>query len=162
MAIFAITSGKEAGIVFGIGLVIYLAFFLLGFGFSTLITFRECEKTDQSKSAIQASIWAVYPTLAWYVIRTFDFLRAYFDRFYLMFDGEAGSKDRATWISIAYVLTLACVAGIYGMSSTSISEICIPDIDEATRFKQDMVERQKEKDAKIKAAGETTPAVKPV
>jgi hypothetical protein len=59
-------------------------------------------------------------------------------------------------------LTLAAVAGIYGLSSTSITEVCIPDIDEATRFKNNMIQQQKEKDAKIKAAAETTPAVKPV
>jgi hypothetical protein len=162
MAIFAITSMKEAGMVFGLGFVVYLVFFLLGFGFSTLVTFKECEKTDQSKNANQAAIWAAYPTIGWYVIRTFDFLRGYFDRFYLMFDGGVGNKVRASWISIGYVLTLAAVAGIYGLSSTSITEVCIPDIDEATRFKNNMIQKQKEKDAKIKAAAETTPAVKPV
>jgi hypothetical protein len=137
---------KEAGMVFGLGVVVYLVFFLLGFGFSTLVTFRECEKTDQSKNATQAAIWATYPTVGWYVIRTFDFLRGYFDRFYLMFDGGVGNKVRASWISIGYVLTLAAVAGIYGLSSTSITEVCIPDIDEATRFKNNMIQKQKEKD----------------
>lgn len=144
----------------GIGFGIYLFFFLLGLGFSSLITFQECQKTDATKSSIEASIWALYPTLAWFLIRPFDFIRQHFDRFYLSID--SAGKDRAGWISIGYVLMLACVSGIYSLRTNSVSKVCIPDIDEATRFKEQMLKRQQEKEEKIKEAQESTPAVSKV
>jgi hypothetical protein len=51
---------------------------------------------------------------------------------------------------------------MYGLVGDSITDVCIPSIDEATQFKQNMLEQKAKKDAAIKAAQESTPAVKPV
>lgn len=143
-----------------IGIGVYVFFFLLGFGFSSLFTFQHCEKVDNAKNAIQSAVWAVYPTIGWFLIRPFEFIRKHFDSFYLMIDSSG--KERAGWISIGYVLMLFSLAGLYSLQSESISSVCIPDIDEATRFKQEMLKRQQEKEEKIKEAQESTPAVSKV
>jgi len=162
MAIFALTTAREWGIMFGLGCGIYAFFFLLGFGFSAAATFHECEKADAAKNAKYGAIWAAYPAAAWFIIRSFEILRVQFDRFYRSFDSSEGGIERAGWISIGYFLTLACVVGMYGLVGDSVKDVCIPSVDEATRFKESMVARKAEKDAAIKAAQESTPAVKPV
>lgn len=162
MAIFALTTGREWGIMAGIGLGLYAFFFLLGFGFSAAATFHSCEKVDSAKNAKYGSIWAVYPAVAWLIIRSFEILRVQFDRFYRSFDSTDAGIERAGWISIGYFLTLACVVGMYGLVGDSITDVCIPSIDEATKFKQNLLEQKAAKDAAVKAAQESTPAVKPV
>jgi len=98
----------------------------------------------------------VYPTLAWFLIRSFEILRQYFDRFYLMFDSNV---EMARWVSVGYVITLGCIVGIYGLIYNSSKIVCIPNIDEVAKFKQDLLDKQKEHDDTIKAAQESTPAV---
>lgn len=143
----------------GIGLVVYAFFFLLGFGFSAAATFQSCGKVNASLNATQGSIWAVYPAVAWFFIRSFEILRVQFDRFYRSFDGTPEGAERAGWISIGYFLTLACVVGMYGLVGNSVSAVCIPSMDEATKFKQEMLAAKESKDAAVKAAQESTPAV---
>ena len=157
MAIFAIETPREGLIVFGLGCGIYAFFFLLGFGFSSAVTFYDCEKIDPAVNAVQGAIWAIYPTFAWFIIRTFEVVRQYFDRFYLMFDPES---TNAGWVSVGYVMTLACIVGIYGLSYNSNKAVCIASIDEVDKFRKDMLERQTEQERAIKAAQESTPAVK--
>jgi len=156
MAIFAIETPREGLIVFGLGCGIYAGFFLLGAGFSAATTFYDCEKIDPWTNAIQGAIWAIYPTAAWFIIRTFEIVRQYFDRFYLMFDPTPAN---AGWVSVGYVMTLACIVGIYGLSYNSHKAVCIASIDEVAQFKKDMLDRQVKHDADIKAAQESTPAV---
>lgn len=162
MAVFALTTAREWGIMAGIGFGLYAFFFLLGFGFSAAATFQSCEKVDSSKNAKYGAIWATYPAVAWFIIRSFEILRVQFDRFYRSFDSTAEGIERAGWISIGYFLTLACVVGMYGLVGDSVTDVCVPTMDEATKFKQNMLDRKAEKDAAIKAAQESTPAVKPV
>ena len=162
MATFAFTTAREWGIMFGLGCGLYAFFFLLGFGFSAAATFHDCEKADAAKNAKYGAIWAVYPTLGWFIIRSFEVLRVQFDRFYRSFDSSEGGIERAGWISIGYFLTLACVVGMYGLVGDSVKDVCIPSVDEATRFKENMIAQKAEKDAAIKAAQESTPAVTPV
>ena len=162
MAIFALTSAREWAIMAGIGFGLYAFFFLLGFGFSATATFYECEKTDASKNAKYGALWAIYPAVAWFIIRSFEILRVQFDRFYRAFDSTEAGIERAGWISIGYFLTLACVVGMYGLVGDSVKDVCIPSMDEATKFRQEMLEQKAAKDAAIKAAQESTPAVTPV
>ena len=58
MAVFALTTAREWGIMAGIGFGLYAFFFLLGFGFSAAATFQSCEKVDSSKNAKYGAIWA--------------------------------------------------------------------------------------------------------
>ena len=63
------------------------------------------------------------------------------------------------WLSIGYVLSLASLAGIFSLSSSSIQNICVASIDEAQEFRDRLAAQQAAKDAaaKVKAAQETTP-----
>ena len=95
MAIFSITSIRDVAFLVGLGAGIYAAFFLLGFGFSTAVSFEECGKIDTQKNATQGAIWAMYPTVAWFIIRSFEILRVQFDRFYRSIDSSEGGVERA-------------------------------------------------------------------
>jgi len=48
------------------------------------------------------------PTLAWFIIRTFEIVRQYFDRFYMMFDPDPAN---AGWVSVGYVIALGVYCG---------------------------------------------------
>jgi hypothetical protein len=99
-----------------------------------------------------AALWAIYPAIAWYAIRVFEVFRKTFDD---LFGG-------LSWISIGYVLMLASLAGIFSLQSTSIQNICVSSIDEAQAFRDRLAALQADKDAKAKAAQESTPAVSAV
>jgi hypothetical protein len=155
MAILAVQSLRDWGLVGIITFVIYLLFLLLGVGFSSYITFSECQKTDAASHFKQASLWALYPTVAYFLMRVFSGIRVYFDRFYRGFDSSDAGKTRAGWISIGYVMMLGCLVGLFPLIDYSVESVCIPTIDEATRFREAMMLHQKKK-AELQ---ETTPAV---
>jgi hypothetical protein len=95
-----------------------------------------------------AAVWAVYPAIAWYIVRVFAIFRTKFDDVFA-----------SPWISIGYVLTLASLAGIFSLSSNSMQTICVASIDEAQEFRNKLAAQQAAKNAKVKAAQESTPAV---
>ena len=135
------------------GVAIYAIFFGIGTGLSVAFAFSSCQKIDTDKSMKYAALWAVYPAVAWYAIRVFEFFRKTFDDLF-------GSP----WISIGYVIMLAGLAGIFSLQSTSIQNICVTSIDEAQAFRNRLAALQADKDAKakVKAAQESTPAVSAV
>jgi len=151
--LFAIQSLSEAMYVGLAGLAIYAIFFGLGTGLSVAFAFSNCQKMDTEKSMKYGAVWAVYPAIAWYIIRAFDFFRR-------MFDDLFGPP----WISIGYLIMLAGLAGIFSLQSTSIQNICVTSIDEAQAFRDKLAALQADKDAKAKAnaAQESTPAVSAV
>ena len=128
----------------------------MGVGASSYTTYAKCQKTNSAVHFKQGALWSVYPTIAYMIIRTFEAFRIYFDRFYRSIDTSEAGKDRAGWISVGYVVMLAAVAGMFSLMDHSIEGVCVPTIDEAQKFKQDMLKRQADK-AK---AQESTPAVK--
>jgi hypothetical protein len=139
------------GMLLVVAIAIFVVAMFLGTGLSSYATFSQCQKTDAKSHFKQGSIWAVYPTLAYLIMRGVGRFRVYFERF---FGGWVGS-ERAGWVSIGYGMLLASLAGMYSMVDSSIEEVCVPTIDEATKFRQDMLKRQAEK----AAAQEATPAV---
>lgn len=155
MGIFAIHSGKDIALLIGMTLMVYVFFMFLGVGISSYATFSTCQKTNTSVHFQQGALWAIYPTVGYAVTRSIEAFRIYFDRFYRGFDGSVSGAERAGWVSIGYVMMLTAVAGMYGLMDTSITDVCVPSIDEATKFKQDMLKRQAAK----AAAHESTPAV---
>lgn len=140
---------RAIGLLFAVAAGIYLFFLFLGVGISSYTTFTKCQKTDTAKQFKVASLWSLYPTLAFLIIRSFSFIRKYFDSFYRGLDTSASGKERAGWISIGYVIMLASVAGMFSLMDQSVEAVCIPTKDEAQKFKDDMLKR----------AQETTPAV---
>lgn len=155
MAILALNSFREWGMLIALTCGVFLFFMLLGTGLSSYTTWAQCEKTDSGANFKQGAYWALYPALGYFVIRTFEGLRVYFDRFYRGLDTSDAGKERAGWVSVGYVMMLAAVAGMFALMDSSIEAVCIPTIDEATRFRQDMLKRQAEKQKAL----ESTPAV---
>jgi hypothetical protein len=155
MAIFAITSLRDAGLLLAAMCAVYLFFLLFGVGLSSLVTFNSCSKTDTTVHFRQSAFWALYPTIAYIVVRSLEILRVQFDKFYRGIDTSEGGIQRAGWISVGYVMMISSLAGLYAMMDYSIEGVCIPTIDEATAFRQDMLAAQ----AKKAAAQEATPAV---
>jgi hypothetical protein len=155
MAIFALNSFRDVGKLISIGAVVFLFFLMLGVGISSYITFSTCDKIDTDESFVQSARWSLYPTIAYLVIRSCEFLRIYFDRFYRSIDTSDAGKIRAGWISVGYVMTLACVAGIFSLKDSSIEKICVPSVDEAMRFRQRFLEKK----SKQEAMKEKTPAL---
>lgn len=155
MGILALSSPRDVGLLFAMTAAIFLFFMFMGVGASSYSTFAKCEKTNTQIHFVQGALWSLYPTIAYLVIRTFEFFRVYFDRFYRSIDTSPEGATRAGWISVGYVMMLAAVAGMYSMMDSSIQQVCVPTVDEALAFKEKLLQRQAEK-AK---AQEVTPAV---
>ena len=155
MAILAIGSARDFGLLLAIAAGIYLFFMFLGVGLSSYSTFSKCEKTDVRIHFIQGAIWSIYPTIAFLIIRTFEFLRVYFDKFYRGLDSSPEGALRAGWVSVGYVVMLAGLAGMYSLMDSSVTQVCVPTVDEAQAFKERLLKKQAEK----AAAQEVTPAV---
>ncbi len=155
MAILALKSSADAGYLLVMTAGIFVVFLLLGMGISSYITFTHCGKTDSNAHFKQGALWSLYPTIGYLVVRSLEVFRVYFDRFYRGIDTSDAGKDRAGWISVGYVMMLAALAGFYALMDSSIEAVCIPSMDEATRFKQALLKQTADK-AK---AQEVTPAV---
>ena len=155
MAILALSTAGDYGMLLAMAAGIYVFFLLMGVGVSSYTSFSKCEKTDTRVHFVQSSIWAIYPTVSYLLIRAFEFIRVYFDRFYRGLDTSPEGAQRAGWISVGYVVMLAALAGMYSMMDSTINDVCIPTQDEAQAFKQKMLERQLQKEK----AQEVTPAV---
>lgn len=155
MAILALGSPREFGLMLAIAAGIYMFFLFQGVGLSSYASYSKCEKTDVRNHFIEGSIWAIYPTVAYIIIRSFEVLRVHFDKFYRGLDSSATGAERAGWISVGYVVMLAGIAGMYSLMDSSIAKVCVPTVDEAQAFKDKLLKKQAEK-AK---AQEVTPAV---
>jgi len=98
-------------------------------------------------------VWALYPLFAWVLIRTVRYLRTKFDDVF-----------GVSWASMAYLIALVSLAGMFTLYSESVQNICVPSLDEAQAFRERLaaIQKKKDEDAKVKAAQESTPALKPV
>ena len=141
---------RDAPALLAISAGIYILFFILGLGLSSLVSYDACGKLDASKSATYSAVWALYPVLAWIFIRTVRYVRTKFDEVFGF-----------SWVSIAYLIALISFSGMITLYSQSIQNICVPTLDESQAFRERLAEIQKKKDedAKVKAAQESTPAV---
>lgn len=155
MAILALNSASDYGWLLAMAAGIYVFFLLMGVGASSYSSFSKCQKTDTRVHFVQGAIWSVFPTVAYLLIRAFEFIRVYFDRFYRGLDTSPEGAQRAGWVSVGYVMMLAALAGMYSMMDSTINDVCVPTQDEAQAFKQKMLERQAQKEK----AQEVTPAV---
>jgi hypothetical protein len=155
MAFLAIKSGKDAGLLLALTAGIFLVFMLIGTGISSYVTFEHCGKTDSNVHFQQGAFWSLYPTLSFVLVRSIERFRIYFDRFYRGLDTSDAGAERAGWVSVGYVMMLGGLAGYYALLDSSIEKVCIPTMDEATRFKEALLKQTADK-AK---AQESTPAV---
>ena len=59
MAILALNSAKEYGVLLVVAAAIYLVSMLLGVGLSSYTTFFTCSKTNTSAHFTQGALWAL-------------------------------------------------------------------------------------------------------
>lgn len=156
------SSFSKIGMIVVSGAITYLVFLGLGILYAVAFSSAECKKQDWIAALKESSWWGVYPLIAWVLI-SIPFIRIQFDKFFMML---GVGKEAAVWVSFGYALMLGALAGIIGLRSGSIEASCSPTIDEINAFRNKMLEDQKAKNAKAKAAlsaaSETTPAVKPM
>jgi len=138
---------------------IYALFFGLGVVFSIIFSTSECQKQDVQSAIVEAAWWGLYPVVAWGLVSMIPYLRIQFDKFFMMF---GLSKESAVWVSFGYALMLAALAGIFSLRAGATASACKPTVDEADAFRKRMIELQRQRNAEVDAAKETTPAVLPV
>jgi hypothetical protein len=155
MAILALQTARDWGMLFMVGLGIYVFFMFLGVGISSYVTFAKCQKTDSTAHFKQGAIWGIYPFVTYILVRALEVIRIHFDNTYKSFDTSESCKGRAPWLSVGWCLMLASLAGLYGLMDSSIEAVCIPSVDEATQFRQGMLRRQ----AELAKMQESTPAL---
>ena len=144
---------RDIPVILAISGGIYVVFFAVGIGLSSLFSYSACGKLDPSKTSWYAAVWALYPLLAWIFIRTVGYFRTKFDEVF-----------QYSWVSIGYMIALVSLMGVITLYSESLQNICVATPDEAQAFRERLaaIQRKKDEDAKVKAAQESTPAVTPV
>ena len=155
-------SFGKLGMIAVSGAGTYALFLGLGVLYAVAFSSAECGKQDWLASLKEAAWWGLYPVIAWILI-SIPYIRIQFDKFFMMF---GVGKEAAVWVSFGYALMLGALAGIIGLRSGSIAAACVPTIDEIDAFRKKMLEEQRAKNARDKAAlsaaSETTPAVTPM
>ena len=140
----------------------YVLFLGLGVLYAVAFSSAECAKQDWLASLKEAAWWGLYPVIAWILISV-PYIRIQFDKFFMMF---GVGREAAVWVSFGYALMLGALAGIINLRSGAIAAACAPSVDEVEAFRKKMLEKERARNAKekaaISAASETTPAVTPV
>lgn len=131
-------------------LAIYALFVGVGTGLSFYTAYSKCQKSDVSVSAEYAAIYALNPAISYLLIRTLTFVRRHYDRVLV----SAGIRD-GIWSIAAFMATWIVYQTIL-LADESQRTICAPSMDEATAFKNAVLEYE---DAKPKPASEKMPPV---
>jgi hypothetical protein len=131
-------------------LVVYVLFLGLGIGLSFYTAYTKCQKSDVTVSAEQGALYALNPAIAYLLIRVLEFVRRHYDRV-LVFAGVRNgvwsiAAFMATWIVYQTILLV----------DESQRKICAPSADEATAFKNAVLEYET---TKPKPASEKAPPV---
>jgi hypothetical protein len=115
-------------------LAVYALFVALGFGLSFYTAYSKCQKSDPTISAEQAAIYALNPAIGYLLIRTLEFVRRHYDRVLVWVGVRNGiwsvAAFMATWIVYQTIL----------LADESQRKICAPSMDEATAFKNAVLE----------------------
>ena len=119
--------------------IIYIFFFLLGLGLAAYASFMKCQQTAPAAQAKEAAVFSVYPTVAYMLARSIGKFRVHFDRVYNTLDRSDAGIARAGWISIAYIMTLATLAGVMNLVDDSTRAACVPSGAEAASFRQKLL-----------------------
>jgi hypothetical protein len=137
--------GLTTGLLYiGIAVVVvYGAFFLIGFVESIAAGYFKCKKYDMSKSAVQAAYFALNPAIAYLIIRTLTVLRKHYDRIMVSVGIKTGiwsiGAFMSTWVLFQTIL----------LFDESARQICVPSGDEATAFKNEVLASEKARSDKL-------------
>jgi hypothetical protein len=131
-------------------LAIYAVFVGVGTGLSFYTAYSKCQKSDISTSAEHAAIYALNPAISYLLIRTLTFVRRHYDRVLVW-----GGIRNGIWSIAAFMSTWIVYQTIL-LADESQRQICAPSADEATLFKNTVLEYE---DSKPKPASEKMPPV---
>jgi hypothetical protein len=132
---------------------VYGFFFLLGLGLASYASYMKCQKTDTSAQSKEAAIFSLYPTLTYIVVRALSKFRVHFESIYHLLDKSEYGLTRASWISVAYLMVIASLAGIMGLVDDSTRAACVPSGSEAAAFRQKLLEETAARSAKLDPPG---------
>ncbi len=124
---------------------VYAIFVGIGTGLSFYTAYSKCQKSDIAVSAEHAAIYALNPAISYLLIRTLTFVRRHYDRVLVW----GGVRD-GIWSIAAFMATWIVYQTIL-LADESQRQICAPSMDEATAFKNAVLEYE---DAKPKPAAE--------
>lgn len=131
-------------------LAVYALFVGVGTGLSFYTAYSKCQKSDLSVSAEHAALYALNPAISYLLIRSLTFVRRHYDRVLVW----GGVRD-GIWSIAAFMATWIVYQTIL-LADESQRTICAPSMDEATAFKNAVLEYE---DAKPKPASEKMPPV---
>lgn len=131
---------------------VYAMMFVVGMCISLLSSQLLCSKINASVSAIQGSIWAVYPSIVYAISTYFPFIRTPFSNTLQKF-GIPESYSHT--IGIGYItMCMVWVSTVWLIQNTEKGS-CNPDVAEMTEFKKKLLaELQQKQEAQEK--NETT------
>lgn len=130
--------------------LVYALFLVLGIGLSFYTAYTKCQKSDVTLSAEQGALYALNPALSYLFIRVLEFVRRHYDRV-LVF----AEVRNSVWSIAAFMATWIVFQTIL-LVDESQRKICAPSADEATAFKNAVLEYET---TKPKPASEKAPPV---
>jgi hypothetical protein len=128
---------------------IYAFFFLLGLGLASYASMMKCQKTATAAQSVDAALFSLYPTLAYALAAAVGKFRVHFDRVYRSLDTSEAGITRAGWISIAYIMLLATLAGVMNLVDNATRVACVSSAQEAATFRQKLLQETAQRNAKV-------------
>jgi hypothetical protein len=122
---------------------VYGVMFLIGMIISVASSGIQCQKTDATSHAKQGAIWATYPTIVFGVTSYFAVLRRFAVN---TLKSVFGLGDQTAEVAgVAYLMVMiSWIATVWNVSNTE-KEVCNPDAQEMTEFKQKLIAELKQK-----------------
>jgi hypothetical protein len=116
-------------------LFVILGLFIFGFCMALYISFMNCGKISTSISAMEGFIWAIFPSIAYYVGTSYEFIRQPFSE-------QLGSP---VW-GLAWLMMIVSWVMTTVMIDRVVDQVCKPTLDELKKFQEDLAKELKEKE----------------
>ena len=124
-------------------LSVYAVTFIVGMIISISSSGIQCQKVDMAEHAKEGAIWATYPTIVYGLTTYFPVLRRFAVNT-LQSYFRVG-PEYVEIVAVGYLMMLiSWVATVWNLHNTEKS-VCNPSVDEMSRFKENVLKRQKEK-----------------
>ena len=122
---------------------VYVSMFFIGMILSLSASGIQCQKVDAGQHAKEGAIWATYPTIVYGLTAYFPILRRFAVNT-LQSYFRVG-PEYVEIVAVGYLMMLiSWVATVWNIHNTEKS-VCNPSNDEMTRFKENLLKKQKEK-----------------
>ena len=130
---------RAIGLMLAATAAVYALFLGLGIAASAGTAYQSCGKTDITESAKQGALFAINPAVTYLIARLFEMLRRHYDRV-LVYVGVRS----AVWSIAAFMATWIIFQAIL-LVDESERQICKPDVNEATAFKNAVLAQEQER-----------------